>query len=148
MPPSISLSCICSITDSGQRHCKLFNSTINSEIFNAYMKELIALYRLDNENVVFVMDNATIHKNDIVQLAETHGCKVLFNAPYSPECNPIELVFGIWKTRVRKLHNVDIEDLLRNIARCFEEITPSEVKRCIANFLGPVTTKIMNREDL
>ena len=26
---SVSLSCICSISDSGQRHCKIFNSTIN-----------------------------------------------------------------------------------------------------------------------
>ena len=112
------------------------------------MKELIALYRLDNENVVFVMDNATIHKDEVSLISETYGCKVLFNAPYSPECNPIEMVFGIWKTRVGKLSNVDLADLLTNIARCFEEITPSEVKRCIAHFLGPVTTKVMNREDL
>ena len=84
------------------------------------MKELITPFRLDNENVVFVMDNASIHKDEVGQMAETHGCKVLFNAPYSPKCNPIELVVGIWKTRVRKLHNVDIADLLQNIARCFE----------------------------
>ena len=145
---SISLSCICSISDSGQRHCKLFNTTINAEIFKAYMKELISLYRLDNENVIFVMDNASIHREEIRLLCETYGCKVLFNAPYSPECNPIEMVFGIWKTRVGKLSNVDLADLLRNLSRCFEEIAPSEVKRCIAHFLGPVTTKIMNREDL
>ena len=112
------------------------------------MKELIALYRLDNANVVFVMDNASIHKGEMPSLCEQYGCQVLFDAPYSPECNPIELVFGIWKMRVGKLHNVDIADLLRNIARRFEEITPSEVKRCIAHFLGPVTTKVMNREDL
>ena len=100
------------------------------------------------ENVVFVMDNATIHKDEVSLISETDGCKVLFNAPNSPECNPIEMVFGIWKTRVGKLSNVDLADLLSNIARCFEEITPSEVKRCIAHFLGPVTTKVMKREDL
>ena len=112
------------------------------------MNELIALFRLDNENVVFVMDNASIHKKEVEELAETYGCKVLFNAPYSPECNPIEMVFGIWKTRVGKLTNVDITSLLTNISRCFEDISPSEVKRCINHFLGPVTTKIMNRDDL
>ena len=41
------------------------------------MKELISLYRLDNENVVFVMDNATIHKDEVSLISETYGCKVL-----------------------------------------------------------------------
>ena len=112
------------------------------------MRELIALYRLDNTNVVFVMDNASIHKNDISDLCQHYGCNVLFNAPYSPECNPIEMVFGFWKTRVGKLTNVDIESLLRNISLCFEEISPAEVKSCIANFLGTVTTRVRNMEDL
>ena len=142
------MSCICSISDSGRRHCIAFHSTINADIFRAYIKELISLYRLDNENVVFVMDNASIHKDGIRELTQQYGCDVVFNAPYSPECNPIETIFGMWKSRVGKLSNVDIADLLRNIAACFEEITPSEVKRRITHFLGPVTTKIMNREDL
>ena len=94
------------------------------------------------------MDNASIHKDGIRELTPQYGCDVVFNAPYSPECNPIDTIFGMWKLRVGKLSNVDIADLPRNIAACFEEITPSEVKRCITHFLGPVTTKIMNREDL
>ena len=145
---SFSLSCICAISMAGDRHCKLFNSTINGEMFTAYMRELIALCRADDENVVFVMDNASIHKTEINELADTNGCKVLFNAPYSPECNPIEMVFGIWKTQVGKLNNVDIRDMLTNIARCFEDITPTTVRSCVQHFLGPVTTRVMNREDL
>ena len=81
------------------------------------MKCLVDLCRIDGENVVFVMDNATINRREIAELAESNGCKVLFNAPYLPECNSIELVFGIWKTRVGKLTDVDIADLLANIAR-------------------------------
>ena len=145
---SFSLSCICSISQIGQKHCKIFNTTINADIFKAYMKSLVDLYRIDGENVVFVMDNATIHRREIVELAESNGCKVLFNAPYSPECNPIELVFGIWKTRVGKLTNVDIADLLVNIARCFETISATEIRECINHFLYDVTVKVMNREDL
>ena len=94
------------------------------------------------------MDNASIHKEGIREMAQQYGCEVLFNATYSPECNPIEMVFGMWKTRVGKLSNVDIADLLGNIAECFEGIAPSEVKRNISHFLGPVTTKIMNREGI
>ena len=112
------------------------------------MKELISLFRLEGHNVVFVMDNATIHKRETEGLCETYGCKVLFNAPYSPECNPIELVFGFWKTRVEKLNNVDIASLLRNIATCFEEISIADVKASIAHFLGPVTVRVRNMEDI
>ena len=145
---SFSLSCICSVSDNGHRQCKLFNSTINAEMFKAYMTELIGLYRLDNESVVFVMDNASIHRQDIVELAEANGCKVLYNAPYSPECNPIELIFGIWKSRVGKLMNIDIANMISNIARCFEEIAPSQIRRCVQHFLVDVTERVMNREDL
>ena len=145
---SFTLSCVCMISQAGDRHCKIFNTTINSEIFNACMRELIKLCRLENENVVLVMDNAYIHRREIVELAETNGCKVLFNPPYSPECNPIEMVFGTWKTRVGKLTNADIADLLQNIAEGFETIDRQEIRRHVAHFLGPVTVRVMNGEDL
>ena len=144
---SFSLSCICSVSDNGHRQCKMFNTTINGEMFKAYMTELIGLYRLDNESVVFVMDNASIHRHDVVELAEANGCKVLYNAPYSPECNPIELIFGIWKSRVGKLINIDIANMISNIARCFEEIAPSEIRGRVQHFLVDVTERVMNRKD-
>ena len=145
---SFSLSCICAVTQSGEKYCKIFNVTITNEIFVAYMKELIALCRLEHGNAVFVMDNASIHRNEVRTLAETNGCKVIYNAPYSPECNPIELVFGIWKTEVGKLSNANIADLLENISQCFEAISKDTIRSCVNHFLGPVTFKVMNREDV
>ena len=114
---TFSLSCICSVSQSGDKFCKIFNTTITNDVFTAYMREFIALCRLEYGNVVFVMDNASIHRRDVRELAERNGCKVLYNAPYSPECNPIELVFGIWKTAVGKLSNVDVAVLLENISQ-------------------------------
>ena len=142
------MSCICAISDAGEKHCRLFNRTITGEIFKAYLSELMDYFSVQNNNVVFVMDNAPIHKEEIVQLAAEKNHAILFNAPYSPECNPIELVFGFWKTRVGRLLNVDIADMITNIARCFEEITPGEIKRSVNHFLPEVTPKIYNREDL
>ena len=142
------LSCIYAISDAGEKHCRLFNRTITGEIFKAYTRELMNLFTVQNNNVVFVMDNAPIHKDEIVQLAEENNHAILFNAPYSPECNPIENVFGFWKSRVGRLVNVDIADMITNIARCFEEIRPAEIKRTINRFLLDVTPKIFNREDL
>ena len=126
----------------------MFERTINGEIFTAYMRELFALFANDNANVLFVMDNAPIHKDEIVGLAEENMHKIMFNAPYSPECNPIEMVFGFWKTRVGKLVNVDIDDMVTNITRCFVEISSAEIKRAINHFELEVAPKIFGREDL
>ena len=142
------MSCICAVTQSGKKYCKIFNVTITNEIFVAYMKELIALCRLEHVNAVFVMDNASIHRNVVRTLAETNGCKVIYNAPHSPECHPIELVFGIWKTEVGKLSNANIAHLLENISQCFEAISKDTIRSCVNHFLGPVTFKVMNREDI
>ena len=142
------LTCICAIGDSGAKHCRLFNGSINGNIFLPYMKKLGDDLSVDNTNVLFVLDNAPIHKGEVVQLAEEHNHAVLFNAPYSPECNPIEMVFGFWKTRVGQLVNVDITDMISSISRCFEDITPAEIKRTINHFIYDVTPKIFAREDL
>ena len=95
-----------------------------------------------------MIDNAPIHKKEIVELAEECNHAILFNAPYSPECNPIEMVFGFWKSRVGKLVNVDIEDMVGNISGCFADISIPEIKRAVNHFLLDVTPKIYRREDL
>ena len=138
------LSCICAISVAGEKHCRLFNRTITGDIFKAYLRELMNLFTVQNDNVVFVMDNAPIHKVEIEQLAEENNHAILFNAPYSPDCNPIENVFGFWKSRVDKLVNVDIADMITNIARCFEEITPAEIRGTINHFLLDVTPRSMH----
>ena len=90
---------------------------------------------VDNTNVLFLLDNAPDNKAEIVRIEEEHNHKILFNAPDSPECNPIENVFGFWKTRVGQLVNVDIADMMTNISRCFEKITPAEIKRTINHYI-------------
>ena len=50
------------------------------------------------KNSVLVMDNAKIHHDEeMINLIERIGCKVLFLPPYSPDYNPIELAFSTLK---------------------------------------------------
>jgi transposase len=50
------------------------------------------------------MDNASIHKTKEVQdVARRKGYTLLFTPPYTPEANPIEMVFGIIKNRFYRL---------------------------------------------
>lgn len=44
------------------------------------------------------MDNAAIHASKkAVSFLDNLGCSVLYNAPYAPELNPIEVVIGAVK---------------------------------------------------
>ena len=52
---------------------------------------------------VLVLDNASIHKGgQIERLAAQAGCGVLYLPPYSPDLNPIELVWAFVKGRARR----------------------------------------------
>jgi transposase len=52
---------------------------------------------------VIVMDNASIHKGgDIARLIKEAGCELLYLPGYSPDFNPIELVWGLMKRAIRR----------------------------------------------
>lgn len=67
--------------------------SINQNDFNTFVKSL----NLKNKNVI-ILDNAAIHK-----AADEHTKgELMFIPPYSPQFNPIELIFHTVKTNVRK----------------------------------------------
>lgn len=48
-----------------------------------------------------VLDNVKFHNNAFVKnLMATLGAKIIFNSPYSPDGNPIEMGFSVWKNHV------------------------------------------------
>jgi hypothetical protein len=55
------------------------------------------------KNSVLVMDNARIHHDDeMVNVIERSGCRVLYLPPYSPDYNPIETAFSTIKIWIRR----------------------------------------------
>ena len=48
------------------------------------------------------MDNVNIHRNEYFFEQMLPYYQFIYNAPYSPEMNPIEEVFAKWKDYVRK----------------------------------------------
>ena len=53
------------------------------------------------KNKIIIMDNASFHKcKEGINLIRTHGCEVMFIPPYSPQYNPIEIVFRMLKSIV------------------------------------------------
>ena len=66
--------------------------------------------------MVVIMDNAPWHKgDDIKQLVETTGAKLINLPPYSPDLNKIEHAWANLKAAVRKA-SLTIPDFRINIA--------------------------------
>ncbi len=67
---------------------KIYDNTVNKLVFMEWLSSELLPYL--KEGLVVVMDNAPWHKgNDIKELIESTGAKLLKLPPYSPDLNPI-----------------------------------------------------------
>jgi hypothetical protein len=72
-------------------------------ILRALQVPILGNYANREPNSVVVLDNATIHHDArIVDLIEGAGATCLYLSPYSPDYNPIELVFGWVKAHMKR----------------------------------------------
>ncbi len=72
------------------------------------------------------MDNASIHSigDEILhQIREEYGVVIMYQAPYSPDLNPIELVFAYIKAEMKKFQ-LSWESLSSILFTIFAKITP------------------------
>ena len=76
--------------------------TIDQERFELWVEQkfcpVLGNYDCGELCSVVILDNATIHHLDhVTQLNTSCGATYLFLPPYSPDLNPIELIFGLYK---------------------------------------------------
>ena len=64
---------------------------------------VIGNYALGEPRSLAVLDNATIHHSDIiVDLVQDSGARIVYLPPYSPDLNPIELMFSLYKKSLKR----------------------------------------------
>jgi hypothetical protein len=69
---------------------------------------VLGSYDLAEPHSVVIMDNATQHHSDrVCELIENTGARIIYLPPYSPDLNPIELMFGNYKMALKRHHNLD-----------------------------------------
>ena len=91
---------------------------MNKQIFETYIETQLAP-TLSKGDVV-IMDNVAFHKSmRVEEIIKERGAWVLFLPPYSPDLNPIELVFSKLKALLRKM-----------AARSFDAISNALGKIC------------------
>lgn len=75
------------------------------------------------------MDNAGAHKRKMVKdWIELEGITVLCNAPMTPQIQPIEYIFSMFKRGVRDKLHVDREKLLVYIYHSFRDVAHERIK--------------------
>jgi transposase len=101
------------------------DGAMTSELFLAYV-ERVLIPELRPGSVV-VMDNLSCHTQAGVRAAlEAAGHAVLYQPPYSPDLNPIELAFSKFKRLLRKAAARTVEALWGVIGRLLDQFSPQE----------------------
>ena len=104
----------------------VFEGALNGDIFRAYITQLLAPSLKIGD--IVVMDNLSSHKvNGVVDAIEAVGASVLFLPPYSPDLNPIELMWSKVKAILRKLKIRSKELLDDAIAFALDSVSISDV---------------------
>ena len=81
---------------------------------------------------VVIMDNLRVHKvQGIRQTIRAAGAKLLFLPKYSPDLNPIEMMFAKLKALLRGAAESTVEATWRKIGSLVGAFTPAECTRYI-----------------
>ena len=110
----------------------VLDGPMNGTVFKAYVEQFL-VPTLKAGDVV-IMDNLPAHKvTGIKQAIEEVGAKLMYLPPYSPDLNPIEMMFSKLKALLRKASERTIEGLWSTIANLLDEFPPNECQNYFAH---------------
>ena len=114
---------------SGMRCSTVVDGAVNGDVFEAFVEQVLVpeLRRGD----VVVMDNLSSHKRQCVrELIEDAGALLLFLPPYSPDLNPIEMIFAKVKQLLRSIKTRTQDALWKAMQSVLDKVTPSDATNC------------------
>lgn len=117
------------------------DGAINGSIFLAYVRQQL-VPTLSSGDLV-VMDNLSAHKVAGVREAiEGVNARVIYLPPYSPDLNPIELVFAKFKWLVRSAGERSVDGLWKLCGRLLDRFSSDECRNYFRH-CGYTATEIL-----
>ncbi len=105
----------------------VLDGPMDAAAFEAYVEHM--LIPSLPPGAIVVMDNLSAHKSPaIARLLRGAGAELQYLPPYSPDLNPIELVWSKVKTLLRSAKARTREELWDAIAAALSEITPGDMQ--------------------
>jgi transposase len=101
---------------------------MDGETFRAWTEQFLAPFLRPGD--IVVMDNLPAHKVSGIRAAiEAQRALLLYLPPYSPDLNPIEMVFAKFKAALRKAAARTVAKLWEEIANTLKSFSKQE---CVA----------------
>jgi transposase len=95
-------SILSSVRANGDMVPMVYDGALNGELFKAYIVQF--LVPTLSEGDIVIMDNLSSHKvAGVVEPIIAAGAKVVYLPPYSPDFNPIEMMWSKLKAYLRKV---------------------------------------------
>jgi transposase len=116
---------LCGLRLGGATAPMLLPGAIDGAAFREYVRQVLAPSLRAGD--IVVMDNlATHHAPGVLDAIQAAGASVVFLPPYSPDFNPIEMMWSKVKQGLRSRAARTFEGLCHAMARAIAAVTPSD----------------------
>jgi transposase len=113
----------------GVRCSTVVDGPINAEVFEAFVAQVLVPQLKPGDLVV--MDNLSSHKSQTTRhLIAAAGAQLLFLPPYSPDLNPIEMIFAKIKQTLRSLACRTRQALWHAMQCVLDAVTAADAAGC------------------
>jgi transposase len=120
---------IAALDQRGMRCAATVDGPVDADVFEAFCRTVLAPTLKPGDLVV--MDNLSSRKTPAVRQAiEETGAKVVYLPPYSPDLNPIEMIFAKVKQLLRTLKCRSRTGLWQAMQQVLDQVTSSDAANC------------------
>ena len=114
-----------------------------------YLLPVLGNFENSEPRSIVVMDNASTHLSErVTDLIRSKGAYLIYTAPYSPDLNPIELAFNIYKKSLKRNYEMEMLDWYEAHMLAIEsvnrDICIKEYRRCGV----PLSQDVKTEEEL
>jgi transposase len=133
------MTAVAAIRLSGMTAAATMACPMDGELFQTYLHE--GLLPVLGVGDVVVMDNLASHKHSRVrELIESVGAKLLYLPPYSPDLNPIEMIWSKVKRLLRSAGARTIDALHEAFGIAMTSVTTSDILGCFRHCRYAITS--------
>ena len=120
---------IAALDHSGVRCSTVVDGPVNADVFTAFVGQVLCPELRPGD--IVVLDNLGSHKGAKVRrLIQQRGAELVLLPPYSPDFNPIEMVFSKVKQALRSMACRTREALWNAMQSVLDLVSPSDATNC------------------